>query len=238
MKLRKAVIPAAGLGTRFLPATKAQPKEMLPLIDKPAIQYVVEEAVRADLTISFGTVKRGHLVARGACGTVVVVDIGLGAHVDADDGAPLLVDDAWVRARVPRIAANAHKGSRRRVVIAGGDRGMAGAQVIVSAVYDRLLRFQDADQIPEPDLAAAMPEQPDPTTYVFTIQEGAKFHNKAPVNGRVATAADVVWSLDRARTPDNPLFIHRSLMESIDKIEAPDAKTVRITTTPSAIPSA
>jgi UTP--glucose-1-phosphate uridylyltransferase len=50
MKLRKAVIPAAGLGTRFLPATKAQPKEMLPLIDKPAIQYVVEEAVRADLT--------------------------------------------------------------------------------------------------------------------------------------------------------------------------------------------
>lgn len=50
MKVRKAVIPAAGLGTRFLPATKAQPKEMLPLIDKPAIQYVVEEAVRAGLT--------------------------------------------------------------------------------------------------------------------------------------------------------------------------------------------
>ncbi len=50
MKVKKAVIPAAGLGTRFLPATKAQPKEMLPLVDKPAIQYVVEEAVRAGLT--------------------------------------------------------------------------------------------------------------------------------------------------------------------------------------------
>ncbi|MGZ5354443.1 MAG: UTP--glucose-1-phosphate uridylyltransferase GalU [Actinomycetota bacterium] len=49
-KVRKAVIPAAGLGTRFLPATKAQPKEMLPLLDKPAIQYVVEEAVHAGLT--------------------------------------------------------------------------------------------------------------------------------------------------------------------------------------------
>jgi len=48
--LRKAVIPAAGLGTRFLPATKASPKEMLPVVDKPAIQYVVEEAVRAGLT--------------------------------------------------------------------------------------------------------------------------------------------------------------------------------------------
>jgi UTP--glucose-1-phosphate uridylyltransferase len=49
VKVRKAVIPAAGLGTRFLPATKAQPKEMLPVVDKPAIQYVVEEAVRAGL---------------------------------------------------------------------------------------------------------------------------------------------------------------------------------------------
>lgn len=46
----KAVIPAAGLGTRFLPATKSQPKEMLPVVDKPSIQYVVEEAVRAGLT--------------------------------------------------------------------------------------------------------------------------------------------------------------------------------------------
>lgn len=49
-RITKAVIPAAGLGTRFLPATKAMPKEMLPVVDKPAIQYVVEEAVNAGLT--------------------------------------------------------------------------------------------------------------------------------------------------------------------------------------------
>jgi UTP--glucose-1-phosphate uridylyltransferase len=49
VKVRKAVIPAAGLGTRFLPATKAQPKEMLPLVDKPSIQYVIEEAVGAGI---------------------------------------------------------------------------------------------------------------------------------------------------------------------------------------------
>ncbi|NUK20169.1 UTP--glucose-1-phosphate uridylyltransferase GalU [Streptomyces lunaelactis] len=49
-RIRKAVIPAAGLGTRFLPATKATPKEMLPVVDKPAIQYVVEEAVSAGLS--------------------------------------------------------------------------------------------------------------------------------------------------------------------------------------------
>jgi UTP--glucose-1-phosphate uridylyltransferase len=50
MSVRKAVFPAAGLGTRFLPATKAQPKEMLPLVDKPTIQYVVEEAVASGLS--------------------------------------------------------------------------------------------------------------------------------------------------------------------------------------------
>ena len=49
-QVRKAVIPAAGLGTRFLPATKAMPKEMLPVVDQPAIQYVVEEAMRAGLS--------------------------------------------------------------------------------------------------------------------------------------------------------------------------------------------
>ncbi len=60
-RVTKAVIPAAGLGTRFLPATKAQPKEMLPVVDKPAIQYVVEEAVRAgidDILIITGRAKR------------------------------------------------------------------------------------------------------------------------------------------------------------------------------------
>src|SRR5207245_2657210 len=50
MTVRKGVFPAAGLGTRFLPATKAQPKEMLPLVDKPMIQYVVEEAVASGLS--------------------------------------------------------------------------------------------------------------------------------------------------------------------------------------------
>jgi UTP--glucose-1-phosphate uridylyltransferase len=61
MKVKKSVIPAAGLGTRFLPATKSQPKEMLPIVDKPAIQYVVEHAVGAgiqDILIITGRGKR------------------------------------------------------------------------------------------------------------------------------------------------------------------------------------
>ncbi|MDQ0223890.1 UTP--glucose-1-phosphate uridylyltransferase GalU [Metabacillus niabensis] len=61
MKIRKAIIPAAGLGTRFLPATKALPKEMLPIVDKPTIQYIVEEAVASgieDIIIISGRGKR------------------------------------------------------------------------------------------------------------------------------------------------------------------------------------
>lgn len=61
MKVRKAVIPAAGLGTRFLPATKSQPKEMLPIVDKPTIQYIVEEAAAAgveDIIVVTGRNKR------------------------------------------------------------------------------------------------------------------------------------------------------------------------------------
>ena len=63
-RVSKAVIPAAGLGTRFLPATKASPKEMLPVVDKPAIQYVVEEAVRAgldDVLMITGQIGRAHV---------------------------------------------------------------------------------------------------------------------------------------------------------------------------------
>ncbi|MBD8004745.1 UTP--glucose-1-phosphate uridylyltransferase GalU [Bacillus norwichensis] len=61
MKVKKAIIPAAGLGTRFLPATKAMPKEMLPIVDKPAIQYIVEEAINSgieDIIIVTGKGKR------------------------------------------------------------------------------------------------------------------------------------------------------------------------------------
>ena len=63
MTIKKAVITAAGLGTRVLPATKSMPKEMLPIVDKPAIQYIVEECVRAGITQILIILSRGkHVV--------------------------------------------------------------------------------------------------------------------------------------------------------------------------------
>src|SRR5690625_6649752 len=61
MEVKKAIIPAAGLGTRFLPATKAMPKEMLPIVDRPTIEYIVEEAIESgieDIIIVTGKGKR------------------------------------------------------------------------------------------------------------------------------------------------------------------------------------
>ncbi|HLI34367.1 MAG TPA: sugar phosphate nucleotidyltransferase, partial [Terriglobia bacterium] len=59
MEIRKAVLPVAGLGTRFLPATKAQPKEMLPIVDKPLVQYAVEEVESSGIPIAVFVTGRG-----------------------------------------------------------------------------------------------------------------------------------------------------------------------------------
>jgi hydroxyethylthiazole kinase-like uncharacterized protein yjeF len=91
-----------------------------------------ELAVRADLTLTFGTIKRGHLMNRERCGAIVALDIGLGVHASLDDGAPLLVDEGWVGARVPSIPADAHKGVRKKIAIVGGAAGMAGATVLAA----------------------------------------------------------------------------------------------------------
>ena len=95
-----------------------------------ATSGVSHGALRADLTITFGTVKRGQLISRDVCGTIVVVDIGLGAYADLDDGAPTIVDERWVASRIPPIGAAAHKGVRKKLAIIGGDVGMAGAAIL------------------------------------------------------------------------------------------------------------
>lgn len=89
-------------------------------------------AVTADLTLTFGAIKRGQLVARQACGAIVVLDIGLGAHAVRDDAAPAIVGEAWVARHVPAIAADAHKGTRKKLAIVGGAAGMAGATVLAA----------------------------------------------------------------------------------------------------------
>ncbi|MDB4908186.1 MAG: NAD(P)H-hydrate epimerase [Gemmatimonadetes bacterium] len=89
-------------------------------------------ALRAQLTLAFGTLKRGQLVARDHCGRIVVLDIGLGSHGDPGADAPGVVDERWVASRIPRVAADAHKGTRRKVIIVGGASGMTGAAILAA----------------------------------------------------------------------------------------------------------
>ncbi len=89
-------------------------------------------AVHADLTLTFGSLKRGLTIGRGASGRIVVLDIGLGRFGDSGDAMPRLVDAAYVRAHVPSIAADANKGTRRRIAIVTAGPGMAGAGILAA----------------------------------------------------------------------------------------------------------
>jgi NAD(P)H-hydrate epimerase len=80
--------------------------------------------VRAQITVTFGGPRRGHLLAREWCGKVVIVDIGF---PPVDPAWPVLVTDAWAAARLPRLQATMHKGDRGRVTVVGGAEGMTGA---------------------------------------------------------------------------------------------------------------
>ena len=88
------------------------------------------------LTITFGSMKRGHLVARDVCGAIVVVDIGLGRHA-RDAAVAALATPDWFRATLPPIAAGAHKGTRKKVAIIGGAEGMAGAVILAARAAQR-----------------------------------------------------------------------------------------------------
>jgi UTP-glucose-1-phosphate uridylyltransferase len=116
MKVRKAVFPAAGMGTRFLPATKAMPKEMLPLVDKPLIQYGVEEAVAAGCTEIIIVTGRGKTTMEDHFDKSFELEATLAAR-----GKTELLELA--RSRLPEADGG---GLRRNAGVAVGVRGGGG----------------------------------------------------------------------------------------------------------------
>lgn len=131
-KITKAVIPAAGLGTRFLPATKAMPKEMLPVVDKPAIQYVVAEAVNAGLNDVLMITGRNKRALEDHFDRVPSLEASLEAKGDTKklrsvQEATELGDVHYVRQRDPRglghavLCAKRHVGNEPFAVLLGDD---------------------------------------------------------------------------------------------------------------------
>jgi UTP--glucose-1-phosphate uridylyltransferase len=132
MTVRKAVIPAAGLGTRFLPATKSQPKEMIPVVDKPGIQYVVEEAVRAGLDDLLIVTSRGKITVEDHFDRSLELEHHLEETGKLEELEEIkriaeLADIYFVRQKEPRgfghavAAARAHVGDQPFVVMTGDE---------------------------------------------------------------------------------------------------------------------
>ena len=130
--ITKAVIPAAGLGTRFLPATKAMPKEMLPVVDKPAIEYVVAEAVRAGLGDVLMITGRSKRALEDHFDRVPALESTLEAKGDEKKLAAIrnstdLGDIHYIRQRDPRglghavLCAKQHVGNEPFAVLLGDD---------------------------------------------------------------------------------------------------------------------
>src|SRR5680860_858737 len=130
--LTKAVVPAAGLGTRFLPATKATPKEMLPVVDKPAIQYVVEEAVAAGLSDVLMVTGRNKGSLEDHFDAAWELEAALEAKGDTDRlrrvrESAVMADVHYVRQGAPKglghavLCARQHVGNEAFAVLLGDD---------------------------------------------------------------------------------------------------------------------
>ncbi|MEZ4481330.1 MAG: ABC transporter substrate-binding protein [Dehalococcoidia bacterium] len=131
-------------------------------------------------------------------------------------------------------AAQPKKGGTFRQLLTGSPRSLdphfdtfPANGAVTLKTNEGLLRFKPDFSAVEPELATAMPEQPDPLTFVFKVRKGVKFHNVAPVNGREMTAEDVKYSLERQMTDEAGKFQHAYFfLGAVDKIETPDAETV------------
>jgi len=222
MKVRKAVIPAAGLGTRLLPATKSQPKEMLPIVDRPAIQYVVEEAINSNIKDILIITGRGKRSLEDHFDRSLELEKVLEAKADKQmidnlrqigDGADLF----FVRQKEPKglghaiLCAKQHIGTEPFAVLLGDDifvsEPAALAQMI--EVYQQ-----------NPGVIIAIQEVPDEQVSLYGIVAGKKISanlfaidgliekptlDKAPSNlaivGRYIFPAEIFPALERTK-PD------------------------------------
>jgi len=167
-QVRKAVIPAAGLGTRFLPATKAQPKEMLPLVDKPAIQYVVEEAVSVGITDILVITGRGKRSLEDHFDRSFELEYyleqgGKSSELEEIRRIAEMADIHYVRQGEPRglghavLAAAEHVGSSPFAVLLGDDIMHPGAGIL-SGMLGAFAHYGHSvialKEVPPPDISS------------------------------------------------------------------------------------
>jgi UTP--glucose-1-phosphate uridylyltransferase len=219
--VRKAVIPAAGLGTRFLPATKAQPKEMLPVVDKPAIQYVVEEAVRAGIEDILIITGRGKRSLEDHFDRAIELEVALESSGKTDllsevRGLADLADIHYVRQGEALglghavSVARKHVGDEPFVVMLGDDIMDARSTVLASMVdvYDRtgasVVAFKS---FPREEISAYGCADAEPTDQPHLVRLRGMVEKPRPedapsdlaVMGRYLFTAEIFDALDRTK---------------------------------------
>jgi UTP--glucose-1-phosphate uridylyltransferase len=219
--VRKAVIPAAGLGTRFLPATKAQPKEMLPVVDKPVIQYVVEEAVRAGIDDILIITGRGKRSLEDHFDRSIELEVSLEASGKHDQlsevrGLADLADIHYVRQGEALglghavSVARKHVGDDPFVVMLGDDIMHEDATVLddMVALYQRLHASVVAfKSFPPEEISSYGCADPEPTDEPNLVRLKGIVEKPRPedapsdlaVMGRYLFTADIFDALDRTK---------------------------------------
>ena len=213
MTIKKAVIPAAGLGTRFLPATKSQPKEMIPVVDTPGIQYVVEEAVRDGIEDILIITSRGKSVVEDHFDRSLELETHLERAGKTDELKEVrrigeLADVHFVRQKEPRgfgdavAAAQAHVGDQPFVVMVGDElvpepRGDEPSLIrrMIEIYEERKASVIAVQEVPEENISAYGAIDPE------------------QVSGDVVRLKDMVEKPDRADAPSNLASRGRYLFE-------------------------
>ena len=220
MPVRKAVFPAAGLGTRFLPATKAQPKEMLPLVDKPLIQYVVEEAVDSgieNITIATG---RGKHAIEDHFDVSYELESVLAERNESDQLAEIqrisnMIDVSYVRQK--EALGLGHAILRSREVVGNEAFAVMLGDDIIDADVPCLKQMTTLFETLQSSIIATC-EVPESDVSSYGIIRGQPLDG---YGGRVYRVEDVVEKPPRNEAPSNLAIIGRYILtpEIFDAIE-------------------
>jgi UTP--glucose-1-phosphate uridylyltransferase len=225
-----AVIPAAGLGTRFLPATKAQPKEMLPVVDKPAIQYVVEEAVRAGIDDILIITGRGKRSLEDHFDRNFELEYFLGEKGKHDQREQLvdiaeLADIHYVRQGEPLGLGHAIAVARKHVgdnpfAVLLGDEWMSAESRLLEGMIDTYERYNRS--------VVALKE--------VTPEEISRYGcaKPEPVSDRLVQILDLVEKPDAAAAPSNLAVMGRyvltpEIFEALERIEPGSGGELQLT---------
>jgi UTP--glucose-1-phosphate uridylyltransferase len=209
MRVRKAVFPAAGLGTRFLPATKAQPKEMLPLVDKPTIQYVVEEAVASGLEEIIIVTGRGKRAIEDHFDASFELEYYLQDRGKLDELAQIktiseLASASYVRQKEPRglghavLCARALVGDEPFAVFLGDDIVATETVPCMRQLLDVFERYDGS--------VIAVERVPRERIHQYGVIAGR------PIGGNVYEIADLVEKPSAAEAPSDLAIIGRYVL--------------------------